>query len=908
MSSPDSSYGYFNIPASANIMSVTSSYDSKYVLYVDNYLNVWLNNDFSIDNSNNFFTITSPYLDSSGLDSYMIDLSMSIPVLFWQNPSHCYILRDVSEQYIAVLCINMNNIDNVSTHTGIWYSNITNVNSTSTNIIWNNLSSSQTLVAANVFGNNTGLIGLSSGIYYYYNNFVLESSYNSTIYSYPPYNYTSTEINNSGNQYVFNENYMLLPITYIYTDNSNTSIYYYQGNIYIWDLSNCNLSNSNVHLLYDSSYLLQQYYSTSLSGELSEMSNYNSFFFQNTYISQDNSNITLISSNIDNCISCIFYSNNFNYSPGLSNEDIPFNIITTVTPPPDISFGYTTPYIPPIYNTCFHDFTISNDSTQQLISYYYGGNPPIPDVCGNYLNTLYYSNNSSNSYSIIPELYYLGLSNESFSNYYVQLGVMSPCISTDTSNNYYAFFGILTSLFIATTASFTPINPLPPLIQYPSTTNTTTIAQTTISSSANINANTKNIIGITSSYDNKYVLYVDNKLNFYLDSNNLSNKNATNFTNILSPYQNISNINLPVQLDNITLQNMYIIVDGNNYIAIVFYCIDNINLGVYYAIISQKINSWTQITITDKTTSDIFLVGANIFGNTSSIMLYAGEYYYFTYTVSSFIQKYVYLMPSYVSQIQGYAYSRYNINNIYNSDVYVSTVNTNLSITMNNDYAIVPFTSLYNYIYDVTITYSETNLYICNLNNGDINLLYNSNYILDTYLNELGMTDFSYNTFNFISTFISQDNNNITIVSTNINNNISGIFYNNKFNYISGLSNEDLSINIVSSVEISSELSQYTSIIPQIYNTPFSLFTTGNNLQNQIITTYSSNNSSGNINNIVYYTNNNCNTFTISSNLYNAGVSNNMSGTTYNINSISPITIDSYIYITANELIYYYYN
>ena len=170
------------------------------------------------------------------------------------------------------------------------------------------------------------------------------------------------------------------------------------------------------------------------------------------------------------------------------------------------------------------------------------------------------------------------------------------------------------------------------------------------------------------------------------------------------------------------------------------------------------------------------------------------------------------------------------------------------------------------------------------------------------------MTDFSYNTFNFISTFISQDNNNITIVSTNINNNISGIFYNNKFNYISGLSNEDLSINIVSSVEISSELSQYTSIIPQIYNTPFSLFTTGNNLQNQIITTYSSNNSSGNINNIVYYTNNNCNTFTISSNLYNAGVSNSMSGTTYNINSISPITIDSYIYITANELIYYYYN
>jgi hypothetical protein len=69
-----------------------------------------------------------------------------------------------------------------------------------------------------------------------------------------------------------------------------------------------------------------------------------------------------------------------------------------------------------------------------------------------------------------------------------------------------------------------------------------------------------------------------------------------------------------------------------------------------------------------------------------------------------------------------------------------------------------------------------------------------------------------------------------------------------------------------------------------------------------------SNNSSGNINNIVYYTNNNCKTFTISSNLYNAGVSNSMSGTTYNINSISPITIDSYIYITANELIYYYYN
>jgi hypothetical protein len=278
------------------------------------------------------------------------------------------------------------------------------------------------------------------------------------------------------------------------------------------------------------------------------------------------------------------------------------------------------------------------------------------------------------------------------------------------------------------------------------------------------------------------------------------------------------------------------------------------------------------------TSSQLALVGANIFGNNASIMIFVNNFINFTYSGSSFNQQYEYF-PS-RPELSGYSYISTS-ENIYN---------TNLSIIMNDDYAIVPFTNLYNYIYDIPlIEYSQTNLYLCNLNTGAISLLYTSEYILDTYLSNLSMTDFSYNTLNIISTYISQDSSNITIVSSNENNNVSGIFYNNSFNPTAS----NNSISTVTNVDLENDI----NTPPQIYNTPFSLFTTSSNSEGQIITTTNTNG----CNNVLYYTNDYCSTFTIDTNLLT-----NTTNTTYNINSISPITNSSYIYLTANENVYYY--
>jgi hypothetical protein len=166
------------------------------------------------------------------------------------------------DDYYIAISVQMYNSINELYNTSIWYANITNITSTNTNANWVILNENGYLKGANVFGNNSGLISVYNGVYYYYKNFILESSYNSTEYPYlyAPSNYTSDgEAAYNNSSYIFNNNYMILPITYKYTVNSTTN-YAYLSNLYMWDLSNCNLSNPHVYLLYDSSYLLQQYY------------------------------------------------------------------------------------------------------------------------------------------------------------------------------------------------------------------------------------------------------------------------------------------------------------------------------------------------------------------------------------------------------------------------------------------------------------------------------------------------------------------------------------------------------------------------------------------------------------------------------------------------------------------------